>query len=356
MAPGAMGGVMALRRLGALLVGCVVALAVPGSVSAESLLWTLTASPLSATAGTPTTFALTATNTDPAAGLLSDSRIGCINLDVPANFVIAGADVTGSNSGGGWHIDSITGNRIKIHSDSGGDRLRFLGRVDFTVTATATSTGSLTWAARAYSDQQCGGTGALLGVPPIVVVTGPTVTPTPVATPTPTPRPTPVPTPTPTPILSMPLPSLPVPSVGLPPIGVTGTPAPSPALRSSAPTPRATATATPDLPRPAESAGTRSAVVPGTPPSGAQGPAAPVAPTSEQARPDAPRLDFDPAELDIDFESVGLLNGTTVWLVPTATFAIPALLLLLFVALQAVGALAWVPAVRRLGGRDDEGA
>jgi hypothetical protein len=341
-----MGGVMALRRLGALFVGCVVALAVPASVSAESLLWTLTASPLTATTGTPTTFALTATNTDPAAGVLSDSRIGCINLDVPANFVIANAEVTGSNAGGGWHIDSITGNRIKIHSDSGGDRLRFLGRVDFTVTATATSTGSLTWAARAYSDQQCGGTGALLGVPPIVVVTDPTVTPTP--------RPTPVPTPTPTPILPMPLPSLPVPSVGLPPIGATATPSPSPTLRSGAPTPRATATATPDVPRPAESAATGGAVVPGTPPSGGQGPAAPAAPTSEQAGADAPRVDFDPAELDIDFESAGLLDGTTVWLVPTATFAIPALLLLLFVALQAVGALAWVPAVRRLSGRDDE--
>lgn len=69
---------------------------------------------------------------------------------------------------------------------------------------------------------------------------------------------------------------------------------------------------------------------------------------------DVPRLAFDPAELDIDFESVGLLSGTTVWLVPTATFAIPAVLLLLFVALQAAGALAWVPAVRRLSGRDDE--
>ena len=76
-----------------------------------------------------------------------------------------------------------------------------------------------------------------------------------------------------------------------------------------------------------------------------------AAPTAAR---DGLRVDFDPGELDIDFKSVGLLNGTTVWLVPTATFAIPAVLLLLFVALQAAGALAWVPAVRRLSGRDDE--
>jgi hypothetical protein len=42
-----------------------------------------------------------------------------------------------------------------------------------------------------------------------------------------------------------------------------------------------------------------------------------------------------------------------VWIVPAATFVGPGLLLLIVVALQATGALAWVPAVRRLRGDDE---
>jgi len=39
-----------------------------------------------------------------------------------------------------------------------------------------------------------------------------------------------------------------------------------------------------------------------------------------------------------------------VWFVPGAAVAVPGLLVVLFIALQAVGALAWVPAVRRMSG------
>ena len=355
---------MARRPLLALLAAGMVALAAPASVSAESALWTLVASPLAATTGVQTTFTLTATNTDPAALLLSDSEIGCIFVDVPSDFTVQDAAVSGSNAGSGWHKDAITGNRVKIHTDSGGERLELLDWVRFTITATAWSTGSLTWSSRAYRDQDCGGSGALLSVPPIVVVAGPTVTPTPVPTPIPTPKPTVRPTPTPAPTIplpiplpSFPLPSMPLPSIGLPSIGPTGSPAPTP--RSTSPTlpPAATGTVSPSDPpspsgSPAPSSGTG---LPGvSPPSIGGGVDSPTGVAGPAVSHDAPRLDFDAAELDIDFESTGLLNGTTVWLVPTATFAIPAVLLLLFVALQAVGALAWVPAVRRLGGRDDE--
>lgn len=356
-----MGRLTTRRLLGALGVALVL-LATPMSVSAESALWTLVASPLTATTGVRTTFTLTATNTDPAALVLSDSEIACMYIDVPSNFTIQGATVTGSTTGSGWHIDSITGNRVKVHTDSGGDRLETFDWVRFTITATATSTGSLTWTSRAYRDENCGGSGALLGVPPIVVVTGPTVTPTPLPTPVPTPTlaptatPTATPTPTPRLPLPLPLPSLPLPSLGLPTVGVSATPAPSP--RISEPTPRPTGAVTPE---PTASAalsestgstgggGTPAAV----PPFGIDGPGVPLGVATLVDGRNAPRVDFNPATLDIDFESVGL-GGATVWLVPTATFAIPALLLLLFVALQAVGALAWVPAVRRLSGRDDE--
>jgi hypothetical protein len=330
----------------------------PAKVGAESALWTLIASPLAVATGSSTAFALSATNADPIAALSTSNEIGCIVLDVPANFIVAGAVVTGSNAGDSWHVDRIEANRVFVHINSGGDRLAYLGTVSFTVTATALSTGSLLWNATAYKREDCTGSGALLGVPPIVVVGGPTVTPTPV----PTPRPTPVPIPTPTPIvviplptLPLPIPSLPLPSVGLPSVGATPTPAPTP--RSGDATSRATASPTPaasEVQQLSPAPSTDVGLLPASPPSGAGGGAVPQGLTTTVLDRGAPRVDFDPAELQIHFETAGLLNGTTVWLVPTATFAIPALLLFLFVALQAVGALAWVPAVRRLGGRDDE--
>ncbi len=43
------------------------------------------------------------------------------------------------------------------------------------------------------------------------------------------------------------------------------------------------------------------------------------------------------------------------WIVPAATIGVPGLLILIWIGLQAVGAFAWMPAVRRLRG-DDEAA
>ena len=45
-----------------------------------------------------------------------------------------------------------------------------------------------------------------------------------------------------------------------------------------------------------------------------------------------------------------LLDGPLVWFVPGAAVGVPGLLVLLFIALQAAGAMAWVPAVRRMSG------
>jgi membrane protein implicated in regulation of membrane protease activity len=47
---------------------------------------------------------------------------------------------------------------------------------------------------------------------------------------------------------------------------------------------------------------------------------------------------------------LALLDGPLVWFVPGAAVAVPGLLVVLFIALQAIGALAWVPAVRRMSG------
>jgi len=40
--------------------------------------------------------------------------------------------------------------------------------------------------------------------------------------------------------------------------------------------------------------------------------------------------------------------------VPAAAIAVPGIILLIWLGLQTIGALAWIPAVRRLRGRDDE--
>ena len=327
---------------------------------ASSLLWSLTASPLVATPGVQKVFTLTATNEDPLAALDSSREIGCILVDVPANFSVAGATVTGSNAGDGWHVDSVIGNRVMVHTDSGGERLELLGWVQFTITATPLAPGSLTWNSQAYRAQDCSGGAAVLGIPPIVVVTGAAVTPTPQPTPLPTPRPTPVPTPRPTstpvpPAVPLPLPSLPVPlplpSIGLPP----------------GPEPEPTRPPTSSAPRPTPQPSASDADAPARSPGPDSGEAAPIAPPPASGSGDgnagnggvaqparaAPRIAFTESQLDLGSMEIDLLAGVEIWSVPAATLGVPGILLLVWVALQTVGALAWIPAVRRLRGDED---
>lgn len=63
-----------------------------------------------------------------------------------------------------------------------------------------------------------------------------------------------------------------------------------------------------------------------------------------------PRIAFDAGDLGVGLGPLDILDGAVVWFVPAATIAGPGLLLLLVVALQSAGAMAWIPAVRRLRG------
>jgi hypothetical protein len=366
----------------------------PGRASAESALWTLTASPLAVSTGVASTFSLRGTNEDPLAAFLSSNEIGCIRVDVPSNFSVAGVAVTGASTGNTW-IATQAGNRVTVRTTSGGDRLATLDWVKFTVGATALSAGSLAWSARAFRQQDCSGTGALLGVPPVVVVTGAAVTPTPVPTPVPTPTPTLAPTPTPslplptpslplpTPSLPLPTPSLPLPSsplptptlplptlplltptpslpilplptpsptpvpwptVPLPPIGLPGSPSPTPSgdpTSSTSPSASLSSdpsgTPSPVGPEPGGGAGTTSGS--GASPSGPSSGGLDGAP--RQVRLQAP-------ETGIGLSTLGVLTGLDTWIVPAAVIAGPGLIVLLWIALQAVGAMAWIPATRRL--------
>lgn len=355
------------------LLGLVVLLALPPrSVSAETTLWSLVASPLTATTGVSTLFTLTATNEDPLADLLSSSEIGCILLDVPVNFAVESTSVSASNTGNRW-VASVSGNRVKVRTTSGGDRLTFPDWVRFTVRATALSTGNLAWKARAYRDQDCGGSGALLGVPPVVLVTGPAVTPKP--TPTPTPKPTPTPTPKPTakptpkPVLTpAPTPSASPTASGT--VGASQTPTPSdsaaPVSRSEEPERRSEPPAT-DAPdgTGAASPSPSAELTPGTettpdasPTPGdeaAPGAGGGGAPTGRIAGPfNVGRVGADASPGDgipLSLGRLGVLGGVDLWLVPGLLLGIPGLLLV--AVLQFGGALAWIPAIRRLRGEDE---
>jgi hypothetical protein len=330
-----------------------------------ALLWTVTASPLTVATGTPTTFTLVASN-------LLLGRIECVVVDVPANFSITTVGMVGSTAGDSWLVRRAN-NRVIAWTTSGGDRLELLDSVTFTVTATALSAGSLAWAAAAHDRQDCTGAGSLLGVPPVVLVTGPAATPTPIPTPVPTPTP-PLATPTPTPPLPtlgptpiptvLPLPSIPVPlpTIGLPGIpGLTPRPRPSPTpapvASTAAPNPPSNpdASASPGAPAPASAAAPPGGGLPGSPPSAGTG-APPLAGLVGlpvvNAQPVTPRVAFGEPELELGLGPLALLSGSPTWVVPVATLGGPGLIVLLWVAAQAGGASVWIPAARRLRGND----
>ena len=166
----------------------------------------------------------------------------------------------------------------------------------------------------------------------MTVVPALVATPQPTATPPPTPPPTPTPNPTPTSTPS-----------------VRATPTPNPAG-----TPLATPEPTddPSTPRPEPTPG-RSGASPSAP-----------APSADAGggRPPLQLVPFDDAtggsaeDLAAGLDVMGQLDAAFVWFVPGAAVGVPGMLVILFVVLQAAGALAWIPAVRRMSGDDEGGA
>ena len=364
MEAGAMGRVMGGRRPLALLVAVVLTCALPGAAAAAPVAWTVVALPPSTTTGTPTTFSLTATN-------LLLGQIRCLYVDVPGNFTVSAAAITSSPDNDSWET-SINLNRVQVWTTSGGDELGPLTSVTFSVLATATSAGQLDWNSRSFPNEGCSGTSALLGVPPMVVVTGPAVTPTPVPTPTPTPTPAPTPlptpipaptppsTPTPTPLIALPSLPLPLPSIPIPSLVPAASPRPT-----AAPTPGAGAST--GSPQPSAAPAVTSTPLPAPTPVADEdrGPAAALGggggdgggqpPDAQAADPGTPAVVFERTDAgDIEIATVDFLAGVGVYAVPAAALALPGVLILVWLALQTVGAIAWIPAVRGLRGRDEE--
>ena len=293
-----------------LLVG-ILAIAAPVSAVVG---WTLVGGPLVATLFTSTTFTFTATN------LAYGSGIGCVEVQLPVEFVIESlGDPAPSDTQQDWSSGLYGGtNWVLAHSNNGGGRLDIGESVTFTITATATSAGNWIWNTHAHRRQDCTGPNIEDGLWPMVVnpIVPPSVPPTPVPTPIPTPQPTPVPTPRAEPV-------------------DTPAPTPTPAGSPTA-TPRPSPTGTPQ-PTPEVIV-----AVPAAPPS-ASGPPASVGRM-------APLTDRETSSIGLGTEVFALLEGPLVWFVPSAVMGGPGLLILLFVALQAGGALAWIPAVRRMSG------
>ena len=342
------------RRVAAMLAATLGVVMILPPAAAALLVWTLIATPLAATAGQLTTFTLTATNND----LLTE--LGCLEVVLPASYQSVTASNASASNGDEW-VASASGSTVVVRSLSGGGRLEFFETVTFKISARPTVAGVTSWANHAHRDQGCSGVDES-GLPAAITVLLPAATPTPLPTPPPTPAPTATPAPTPTPPLptptaplpipSLPLPSLPLPSLPLPSIGVIPTPPGATASPSSSPP--ASPGPSGESPTPAASAGAG----PGGGPGAGGGTAPPPSDGSAATGgldPEAglPSVRFDERRLDLAGASVGLFSGVEIWAVPAATIAVPGLLVLIWVALQAAGAIAWMPAVRRLQGRDE---
>jgi hypothetical protein len=173
----------------------------------------------------------------------------------------------------------------------------------------------------------------------------PTPSPTPVPTPSPTPRPTPSPTPRPLP--TVPLPTLPLPTT---PPDPTATPRPTPTA-TPRPTPTADPTAEP-TPSPTTVAATQG---PSGPPlggtgDGSGGSGAPPTPAPTQPPSTTfvvPIDDLVDPDRPMVVDASDIVFGGFEWQVPGLLLSVPGLLLILAVALQLVGGLAWLPVVRR---------
>ena len=304
--------------------------------------WTVVASPHTLVVDDEVAVTLKVTN-DSSSG----SGIECVQVTVPADFEVAGAQVISAKgqTGGsllGWNAAWLGGSLVAFKTTLGNGALDEGDTAVFEVTGVPTKVGPMTWKAVASDDAglpatpTCGAADFRTVALDFDVKGGPVATPTP--EPTPTPSPTPTPRPTPRPTLPLPLPSI----IVLP----EATPSPSPAP-TARPSPRGSA-------RPDASSGAPSPVEPDPSPSSPPGRSPEPEPAgfviAGDRGPDEPVVAFDGSVLDV---LNGLPGGIVGWAYPVFVVSVPGLLLLLAIGAQALGAFAWLPLIRRrLGGSD----
>jgi hypothetical protein len=308
-----------VRRLRIALVAGLLAAGLPGLAQALVPAFTFLASPLTVSVGDVTDYTFTFTSLGP-----SSPGVRCAEVLFPDELWISGVGTPTASNGRSWSA-SLQGQWVLVVGSGGGARLRTGQSVTFTVTALATTAGAYTFDNHTHSTTACDdanneGLPALLTVLPAPTPTAtPTATPTPIPTPTATPKPTLAPTPLPT---------------------ARPTPTATPDRPTPSPTPTETAT-----PTPAAAAVTEP---PATPEPSSPARAIQVAPLGRGGGDDGSADD-----LGMGIDMLGMLESPFDWIVPGAAVGVPGLLVVVFVALQAVGALAWLPAVRRMGEQDE---
>jgi predicted RNA-binding protein with TRAM domain len=281
--------------------------AAPPAITQAAVLWSLSVAPSSATQNESTVFKFTASDLDVTA------RLGCLDVDFPPSFVIEALGTPTASNGVAW-VSSQIGNTVVAHSTTGGGRLNPGQTVTFTVTASPGDPGAFLFTTHGHAQQDC--TGVELPHAPLAFTVLPAPKGTPIPTPITTPdASTPVPTPTPRPNAT------PTPGESVPAADPSPTPDPADSARSS-----------PVAPKPSPAASGSGGTI-----------EVRVAPLGKSP-------DGGSDNMGTGLDGLAMLDGPFVWFVPGAAVGVPGLLVIVFVVLQGVGALAWIPAVRRLGG------
>lgn len=313
--------------------------------------WTVGPNPQTVGGGSSTVH-LTIQNTSSA---VNGSRIGCVKITIPGTFTVGTPTIVSVSNGRGWTA-SRSGHIVTAKGDSNGDRLREAADNDTLVLDVPASAliALGPWTIKAYEQADCTSPWSSTKSVLVTIIVGgtpsPSPTPSPTPTPTPTPAPTPIPTPAPTPRPS----ATPAPTAA-PAATATHTPTPT-----GGPTARPTAEATPGesaRPDPSASLAPSSSVLAvasplpsATPPPGLVGSVEQSGPPSDGDRFNGPISitvnEADPSFAGLDLDVLATL-GVFAWAVPGALLTAPGLLLILVILAQSMGALAWLPVVRR---------
>lgn len=324
-----MGGLILRRWLPAVLVaGCVAMFA--GRAAATLDRYTLVAVPDTVVADTVVDYSMTLDNVG------ASDKIGCVQLDLPAEYEVYSVGELAASNVATW-LSAIDGNAVVVHAADDGGRLRVGESLSFVITARAKQDGVMVWDSHAHADDDCEspdeqGPSVVITVQPPDppdASSSPSSTPAPSATPKPTPKPTPRPTPRPSQHARPSEPPRP-----------TASPTPTPT-----PTPAATPTPEPII--------DRGYTFMADPPDRGEGSGTGRGDGGVPSRAMIVTAGDDAAMASLGLASLATHLGSTAFLVPAAVLGGPGLVLIAWVVLQALGVASWIPAVRRLRGKDE---
>jgi hypothetical protein len=332
----------------AALVGGLIALVLLVAPVLAAQAFVVSAYPTELVTNATTSVTITITNT----GSGKNSDISCVQFVVRSTFTVVSAaivSVYGETSGAAfdaWNVVWPGASRVTFKNPQADYPLvggqPGVDQAVFRIRGFATSAGQLTWSVGAHdvpdaaATTTCSGASSSGSLTFVVADSSPTPTPSPIPTPTPSPAASPRATPSPTPTRS-PTPSpthRPSPTPTASPGRTTPPPPTQPPSRR--PTPTQTASPTPTVP-----------------PAGQPTPDVTPSPRLEiGVGPTAtgggtPRQPTSGVDGAVSTTLQALPGGVLAWTYPALITAVPGLLVLLAIVAQMLGALAWIPIVRR---------